>query len=114
MFALDEAAGIDEHAGAAGPAPQHYHDAGSSNSMRTQPGSEDIQSVVTANVRSCRCISPGPELGAWTSEEWALGDRRRPPVSDNLFLASPLRLTPLRRYCRGSVASHLVLRDVDF
>ncbi|KAF2118447.1 hypothetical protein BDV96DRAFT_386604 [Lophiotrema nucula] len=62
----------------------------------------DTHSVITPNVRSIRPMSPGPGLGHW------IGDTVH---SENYFLAKPLRLTPQRRFCRGLVASHLVVRD---
>ncbi|KAF2467581.1 uncharacterized protein BDR25DRAFT_267112 [Lindgomyces ingoldianus] len=71
------------------------------NSMRNEPNSSDDHSIVTSENMSVRCMSPGPGLGSWIEDR----------VNGYHFLDSPLRLTPQRRYCRGLVASHLVLRD---
>lgn len=60
------------------------------------------------DMASVHCISPGPGLGAWTRTEGMVVVVER----YHYFLDSPLRLTPQRRYCRGLVASHLVVHDV--
>jgi hypothetical protein len=67
--------------------------------------SNDPFSTVSSDIeiRSIHCVSPGPGLGAWTEDI---------VLEKYHFLDSPLRLTPQRRYCRGLVASHLVVRDV--
>lgn len=75
-------------------------------SMRNEPAS-DVHSVVTPDTRSVRCISPGPGLGAWIND---FAQEYQIPL-DYHFHMRPLRLTPQYRYCRGLVASHLILRD---
>lgn len=72
------------------------------DSIRPEPSS-DVHSVVTSDARSVRPISPGPGIGGWTKEI----------PEECYFLVRPLRLTPQHRYCRGLVASHLVLRDEE-
>lgn len=74
------------------------HDA---DSMRPEPSS-DAHSVVTSDSRSIRPMSPGPGIGYWTHED-----------AEYYFRARPLRLTPQHQYCRGLVASHLVMRDQE-
>lgn len=93
-----------------GPPPPYeeyihnYNDDNDSpNSMRNECGSDEHHSVVSSELGSVHCISPGPGLGAWTEE----GGLREYHFSGN-----PLRLTPQRRNCRGLVARHLVVRDV--
>ncbi|KAF1959082.1 hypothetical protein CC80DRAFT_490059 [Byssothecium circinans] len=56
-------------------------------STETEPGS-GVHSVTTPDERSVHCISPGPGLGTWATE-----DGPRIPFR-YLFLARPLRLTP--------------------
>lgn len=70
------------------------------DSMKNEPNGSDDHSVIASDSRSIRCISPGPGLGAWIDD-----------MNEYHFLEEPLRLTPQRRYCRGLVASHLVVRD---
>ncbi|KAF2869295.1 hypothetical protein BDV95DRAFT_95926 [Massariosphaeria phaeospora] len=65
-------------------------------SMKNGARSSDERSAISSDARSVRCMSPGPGIGAWAEYH---------------FSARPLRLTPQRRYCRGLVSSHLVLRD---
>jgi hypothetical protein len=72
------------------------------DSMRPEPSS-DVHSVVTSDARSVRPISPGPGIGHWVEEV----------PEEYHFVVRPLRLTPQHRYCRGLVASHLVLRDEE-
>ncbi|KAF2270549.1 hypothetical protein CC78DRAFT_528304 [Lojkania enalia] len=73
------------------------------DSLKNEPhGSDDHSSVTAFDLGSIRCISPGPGIGAWTDDAG---------VRKYHFLVTPLRLTPQRRYCRGLVASHLVLGD---
>ncbi|KAF2739207.1 hypothetical protein EJ04DRAFT_355173 [Polyplosphaeria fusca] len=71
------------------------------HSMKNEPSS-DVHSVVSSDARSVRCISPGPCLGAWVED---------PGLKEYHFSSRPLRLTPQRQFCRGLVASHLVLVD---
>jgi hypothetical protein len=79
---------------------------GSVNSMSVEPYGSDDHSMVSSGVRSIRSISPGPGIGAWTEDvDVDLG------MNTYHFRETPLRLTPQRRYCRGLVASHLVLHD---
>ncbi|KAF2187736.1 hypothetical protein K469DRAFT_105890 [Zopfia rhizophila CBS 207.26] len=79
----------------------HDHD-DASDSMKNEPHGSDDHSTVTSEVISVRCMSPGPGLGTWAED---------PRMSKYHFLATPLRLTPQLRYCRGLVASHLILED---
>ncbi|KAF2682667.1 hypothetical protein K458DRAFT_390588 [Lentithecium fluviatile CBS 122367] len=72
------------------------------DSMRPEPSS-DVNSVVTPDTRSVRPISPGPGIGNWVEDG----------PGEYHFLIKPLRLTPQHRYCRGLVASHLVMRDEE-
>ncbi|KAK7182100.1 hypothetical protein DPSP01_008259 [Paraphaeosphaeria sporulosa] len=67
------------------------------DSMDNEPSS-DAHSEMTADSRSVHPMSPGPGQGAWADLEYH-------------FLARPLRLTPQAQYCRGVVASHLILDD---
>lgn len=86
--------------------PQEYED--TTDSLINEPGS-DIHSVVTSGPRSVRCGSPGPGVayaGAWADETWT--ERFQ---LDYHFVVRPLRLSAEHQYCRGLVASHLVLRD---
>ncbi|KAF2662735.1 hypothetical protein K491DRAFT_815 [Lophiostoma macrostomum CBS 122681] len=79
---------------------------GSVNSMNVEPYGSDDYSVISSGVRSLRSMSPGPGIGAWIEEaNMNLGAR------SYHFRGTPLRLTPQRRFCRGLVASHLVLHD---
>lgn len=84
-------------------------DAGSPNSMRNEHGSDDPRSSSRSSSRRSnpRTLSPGPGMLAWADE--ALGIQLQ--LQEYLFTDSPLRLTPQRRYCRGLVASHLIVRD---
>ncbi len=72
------------------------------DSMWNEPD-PDGHSDIASRAASARCISPGPGLGAW-ADDYHL---------EYHFVVRPLRLTPQHRYCRGLVASHLVLRDED-
>jgi hypothetical protein len=65
-----------------------------------------VHSVYSTDARSVHCSSPGPGLGAWAGEE-----ETKDIAFEYYFLCRPLRLTPQRRYCRGLVASHLILND---
>ncbi|KAF2442552.1 hypothetical protein P171DRAFT_69426 [Karstenula rhodostoma CBS 690.94] len=67
------------------------------DSMDNEPGS-DAHSEMTADSQPIHPMSPGPGLGAWADLEYH-------------FLARPLRLTPQAQYCRGVVASRLILDD---
>lgn len=69
------------------------------DSMVNEPGS-DAQSMFTADSRSIHPMSPGPGIGEWAVLPY-----------EYYFLARPLRLTPQLQYCRGAVASHLILSD---
>lgn len=80
-----------------------YDDMGCS--VKNHPGSDD-HSVISSDARSVRCISPGPGLGSWI-ERWE-GDAGLKEYPGH-FSSRPLRLTPQRQFCRGLVASHLVL-----
>lgn len=74
--------------------------------------SSDDRSVVSPDLRSLHSMSPGPGLGAWT-EDMVMPEYHIVQVPIYLFSEdrNPLRLTPQRRYCRGLVASHLIIRD---
>ncbi|KAF2636100.1 hypothetical protein P280DRAFT_473248 [Massarina eburnea CBS 473.64] len=64
---------------------QNYQDA--ADSTESEPGS-DAHSAITPDNRSVHCMSPGPGLGAWTTDD-------RPHVSFPYhFRVTPLRLTP--------------------
>jgi hypothetical protein len=77
-------------------------------SMKNNPDSDE-RSAISSDARSVRCISPGPGLGSWIEQAWE--DEAGLMESPNHFSSRPLRLTPQRQFCRGLVASHLVLID---
>ncbi|KAF1975297.1 hypothetical protein BU23DRAFT_81688 [Bimuria novae-zelandiae CBS 107.79] len=81
----------------------NYSDA--AESMENEPGS-GVHSIWSLDPQSVPCMSPGPGIGAWTEQ-----DTTEVSAFDYYFLARPLRLTPQHQYCRGVVASHLVLDD---
>lgn len=74
--------------------------------MNADGCAKGIHSVFSPDSGSIRCISPGPGLGAWTEQE----EVRDAPLVYH-FLVRPLRLTPQLRYCRGAIASHLIMDD---
>lgn len=84
-----------------------YRDAGSPNSMRNERGTDEPRSSSASSGRRSRPLSPGPGMVAWADE--ALGLQLQ--LQEYLFTDRPLRLTPQRRYCRGLVASHLIVCD---
>jgi len=90
-----------------GPYSRDYQDdlPSSLRNNHTRSSNERFSTISSdIDIRSVHCVSPGPGLGTWTEDTVVL-ERYH-------FLDSPLRLTPQRRYCRGLVASHLVVRDV--
>jgi len=80
------------------------------DSMRTEFDSSDEHSVVASDTRSVSRISVGPGIGDWTNEDFHFNELH---WNEYYFVVRPLRLTPQRRYCRGLVASHMVVRDED-
>lgn len=83
------------------------HDDDMPDSLMNEPLESGDHSVVVSDKGSVRCISPGPGVGAWTTDGLKLGIGMR----KYYFVVSPLRLTPQRRNCRGLLAQHLVVGD---
>lgn len=73
------------------------------DSMINEPLESGDHSVVVSDKGSVRCMSPGPGVGAWTSDGLTLG--MGIGMGAYYFVVSPLRLTPQRRNCRGLLAS---------
>lgn len=85
------------------------------DSLINEPLESGDHSVVVSEKGSVRCISPGPGVGAWTTDGLRLGMGMgmgmEMEIRQYYFVVSPLRLTPQRRNCRGLLASHLVVGD---